>query len=204
MALSVEHLPCLALRRVTGLLAVCAAAIGPAAAANITITAQARGSAVAVEARAVVAASPAVVWATLTDYNRLGEFIPGMHSSRITERRGPTAIVAQEGAAGFFWFSYGIDVVVSSTEFPPDRIELSLLRGNLKRLEGRYRIARGEHPDAQLLHWSGVIEPALSLPAFIGVPLIRRNISEQFRGMVEEIERRDAQRRGVEPAERMP
>ena len=41
-----------------------------------------------------------------------------------------------------------------------------------------------------MLHWTGVIEPESSLPAFIGVPLLRRNVSEQFRGMVREIERR--------------
>ena len=107
------------------------------------------------------------------------------------ERRGPLVTVKQAGEAGFLFFTLPIDVMLEVQEKPPHVITARVLSGNLKTLDGRYHI----EPDANtpgkfVLHWNGVIELESSLPAFIGVPLLRRNVSEQFRGMVREIERR--------------
>lgn len=167
------------------------------AATDFTVAAEPRGSAVEIKARAVLMAPHDVIWSTLTDYNRLSAFIPGMHSSKVVMRRGPTAIVEQRGEAGFFIFTRDINVVVASTEYSPERIEIRVIRGNLKQLNGRYQVDRGENENTWVLRWTGLIEPELSLPRFLGVPLIRSSIEDQFRGMVDEIERRDALRRAV-------
>ncbi len=166
-----------------------------AAADGLVVNAESRGSAVAVDVRATVAAPHALIWSTLTDYGHLAEFVPGMQSSKITERRGATAIVEQRGEAGFLIFSYGIDVVVASTEYHPDTIEVRVLKGNLKRLDGRYQVERGEKEGTWVVSWVGIIEPSLSLPQFLNVRLIRGSIVDQFRGMIDEIERRDVVRR---------
>jgi hypothetical protein len=47
-----------------------------------------------------------------------------------------------------------------------------------------------------VFRWSGIVERAISLPLVITVPLMRANVSDQFRGMVIEIERREALRTG--------
>jgi hypothetical protein len=166
-----------------------------AAAEGLVVVAEARGSAVSVDIRATVTAPHAVIWNTLTDYGHLAEFIPGMQSSKITERRGSTSIVEQHGEAGFLIFSYGIDVVVASTEYHPDTIEIRVLKGNLKRLDGRYQVERGEKEGAWTVRWVGLIEPSIPLPQFLNVRLIRGSLVDQFRGMIDEIERRDVLRR---------
>ncbi len=166
------------------------------AADNVTIVAQKQGNAVSIEARAMLTAPLPLIWETLTDYDRLSAFIPGMHLSQVVERRGALAIVKQKGEAAFLFFTHPIEVVVESLEKPPHVIEIRLLSGNLKRLDGRYQI----EPDSKvpgnfLLRWLGWIESDMSLPALIGVPILRANVSDQFRGMVREIERRaEAQR----------
>jgi len=165
------------------------------AAEGMVVVAEARGSAVSVDIRATVTAPHAVIWSTLTDYGHLSEFIPGMQSSKITERRGHTAIVEQRGEAGFLIFSYGIDVVVASTEHHPDTIEISVLKGNLKRLDGRYLVERADKEGSWTVRWVGLIEPSLPLPQFLNVRLIRGSLVDQFRGMIDEIERRDVVRR---------
>ena len=165
------------------------------AADGLVVHAEPRGPAVAIDVRATVAAPHALIWSTLTDYGHLAEFIPGMQSSKITERRGATAIVEQRGEAGFMVFSYGIDVVVASTEHHPDTIEVRVLKGNLKRLDGRYQVERGEKEGTWVVSWVGLIEPSLMLPQFLNVRLIRGSIVDQFRGMIDEIERRDVVRR---------
>ena len=167
------------------------------AAEGVLISAESRGTAVAIDARATIHAPHALIWSTLTDYGHLAEFVPGMQSSKITERRGATAIVEQRGEAGFLIFSYGIDVVVASTEYYPDTIEVRVLKGNLKRLDGHYQVGRGEKEGTWIVRWTGLIEPSMTLPQFLSVRLIRGSLVDQFRGMIDEIERRDVIRRSM-------
>ena len=171
-----------------------ALAMGSArAAADITVEAQRRGEALEVVCRAMLDAPLELVWQTLTDYERLAEFIPGMRRSRVLSQNGAVTVIEQVGEARFLFVSMPIEITLASTERPPYAIEASLLKGNLKRLEGVYRI----EPQAggrMLLTWTGLIE-AESMPPLIGEMLMRSSIEEQFRGMVREIERREALRR---------
>ena len=165
-----------------------------AAAEEVTVDATRRDDGLEVTCRAILEAPVELIWQTLTDYNRLAEFIPGMRSSRVLERRGATVVVEQAGEASFLFFSVPIDVTIASTERPPLAIEARLLKGNLRRMEGVYRI----EPQAQgraLLRWDGYIEPGSATPRLFGEVLMRAVIEEQFRGMVREIERRDELRR---------
>ncbi len=160
---------------------------------DLTVEAKRSGSAVAVEARATIRAPADLIWRTLTDYDHLSEFIPGMRDSKLIDRRGPAAIVEQHGEAEFLVFSYGIDVVVESAEYPPDRIEIHVVSGNLRRLEGAYRLSPGDEEGTWVLRWSGLVEPTLPVPSFLAVGLMRRNVEAQFSGMVAEIEKRQSQ-----------
>jgi carbon monoxide dehydrogenase subunit G len=141
-----------------------------------------------------------LIWQTLTDYAHLADFIPGMQKSRVLSQNGAVSVVEQVGTARFLFISLPIEVTIASTERPPYAIEASLLKGNLKRLEGAYRI----EPKAggrMLLSWIGVIEVE-SMPPLIGEMLMRSNIEDQFLGMVREIERRDLLRREREREEK--
>ena len=163
------------------------------AAEEISVDATRRDDALEVVCRAMLDAPLDLVWRTLTDYDRLAEFIPGMRRSRLIERRGAVAVVEQSGEAGFLFLRFPIEVTLASTESPPYALEVSMLKGNLKRLEGAYRI-EPQGGGRILLTWTGIVE-ALSLPPLLGEMVMRSNIEDQFRGMVREIERRDALRR---------
>jgi ribosome-associated toxin RatA of RatAB toxin-antitoxin module len=164
---------------------------------DITVEAVRRGSAVEVNARATLEASHDVLWGTLTDYNRLAEFIPGMRVSRVIEWRGNEAIVEQVGEAKFLFFRFPIEVTVGSASRPPNAIDVRVLRGNLRRLDGGYRIESAG--DGRIvLRWRGLIEPETLLPPLIGVAVLRSNIEDQFTGMVREVERREALSRARE------
>ena len=165
-----------------------------AAADDLTVDAFRRGAAVEVIARATLHAPQELVWRTLTDYDQLASFIPGMLKSRVIERRGPAAIVEQFGEVRFLFFRFPIEVTLSSVELPPDVIEVRVLKGNLRRLEGGYRIERGAAPDSLVLHWRGLIQPDAPLPPLLEEVIMRANIEDQFAGMVREIERRQAER----------
>lgn len=189
------------MRRLT-LLAVLTLSWGaPAGAADdLTVQARRRGEALEVDCRATVFAPADLVWQTLTDYNRLAEFIPGMRRSRVVATRADGVLVEQSGEAKFLFLSFPIDVVLLSTERPPHAIDVRMEKGSLRRLEGGYRIA--PHPGGRVvLTWSGMIEAA-SAPPLFGEFLMRASIEDQFRGMVREIERREVQRRAREAGAR--
>lgn len=156
-----------------------------------TVEAKRNGDAIQVSVRTTVKAPLALIWSTLTDYDHLAEFIPGMKKSRLVERQGKVAVIEQSGLAHLWFFHFPIDVTVEVTEHPSFAIQIRLLKGNLKRLEGHYEIEKiGE--DLYSLRWSGTIEPGLAVPGFLATDMMRKNISEQFLGMVSEIERRAA------------
>ena len=177
------------------LLALSAAMGAPQAAEQVSIRASSRGSAVEIEARATLRAPYALIWQTLTDYDHLSDFIPGMLKSQVIDRRGNATIIEQSGNATILFFNYPIDVVIESLETPPAFIGVRVLKGNLKQLEGGYRLEKiADTHDEFVLRWSGLIEPSFPVPTFISMPLLRANIRDQFRGMVREIERREALR----------
>jgi carbon monoxide dehydrogenase subunit G len=163
------------------------------AADNVSMEATRRDEALEVVCRALLDAPLDLIWQTLTDYDRLADFIPGMRRSRLVERRGAVAVVEQLGEAGFLFLTFPIEVTLASTERPPFALEVSMLKGNLKRLDGAYRI-EPQVGGRILLTWSGIVE-AQSMPPLLGEMVMRSNIEDQFRGMVREIERREALRR---------
>jgi ribosome-associated toxin RatA of RatAB toxin-antitoxin module len=177
------------------LLLLLSAALPARATEPMQVQARRQDDAVQVQAQAIVRAPHALIWKTLTDYDHLAEFVPGISKSRVLSRRGGATMVEQIGTARLWFFTYTIDVVVESTEQPPHAIGIRVVKGNLKQLDGAYQLEKIDGKDDEfLLRWSGVIEPALALPLDLAVPLMRACIEEQFAGMVSEIARRETVR----------
>lgn len=182
------------MRELIALLAAALLACGAARAADdVTVETLRKGEAVEVHCSATIEATWDVVWQTLTDYGRLADFVPGMRRSRIVSYSNGSAVVEQLGEARFLFVTYPIEVTLSSVERAPDTIEARMLKGSLTRMEGAYRLQA--RPEGRVrLTWDGLIE-APGLPPLIGELVMRANIEDQFRGMVREIERREALRR---------
>ena len=158
---------------------------------DVGVDAQPQGGALSISAHATIRAPLAVIWRTLTDYDHLADFIPGMKESHVLSRHGGTAIVEQIGEASFLLFRYPISVIVESDEHYPTAIGVRVLSGNLKRLVGGYRIdgVAGARDEFRV-QWQGIIEPDIRLPLFITAHGLREAVADQFLGMVNEIERR--------------
>jgi ribosome-associated toxin RatA of RatAB toxin-antitoxin module len=165
-----------------------------AVAAEVEIKTSHIGDLVSVRAQATITAPMEVVWGTLTDYERLPEFIPGLKKSKVIARSGATATVQQSGEAWFFLTRVAIEVTLESTEVPPN-IEVRRTAGTIKQLQGRYETQLLEGtPTKVQLRWIGNVEPENGLPPLVGEALMRRSIRQQFAGMVAEIERREGVR----------
>jgi carbon monoxide dehydrogenase subunit G len=196
--MSITHTLLFALRTL-GALVLALAAPWVLAAAVIDVKTSHAGDLVEVRAHASIAAPLDVVWGTLTDYERLPQFIPGLKTSKVIARNGATTTVQQSGEARFFFLSVPIDVTLESTESPPT-IEVRRVSGNLKHLQGRYETEVSADGAQVQLRWVGSVAPENGLPPLVGEAMMRRSIRQQFTGMVREIERREAARQGLAPA----
>jgi ribosome-associated toxin RatA of RatAB toxin-antitoxin module len=166
---------------------------GPACAAGeVAVEAIRKGEFLEVHAQAVVNAPLSIIWNTLTDYERLPDFVPGLKKSKVISRRGSTVVVEQSGEARFLMFTFPIDVTLEAVESPPYSIKVRALSGNLRHFEGGYQVAPEQGGRRIVLTWVGTIIPDVSLPPLIGEVVMRMRIEDQFAGMVREIERREA------------
>ena len=72
---------------------------------SIDVQAERNAGLIHVQARALLRAPMAVVWRTLTDYESLPAFIPGLASSRVVARHGAVVTVEQTGEARFLFLT---------------------------------------------------------------------------------------------------
>lgn len=165
---------------------------------QLDVQAERNGELIDVRAQAIVNAPLAIVWATLTDYERLPEFIPGIVTSRVLSRDGHRITVAQTGQARFLFLTLPIAMTLESIEIPPYVVEVRRIAGTLRHLNGRYEATTLPGKRVQL-RWTGSLSPEADLPPLISTALARLSIQDQFEGMVREIERR-ANRAPAAPA----
>lgn len=156
--------------------------------ADISLQTTRHGGSFEVEAVAEFEAEVTLAWEVLTDYGRLSEFIPGMHSSRIVSRSKRRVIVDQSGEARLLFLSFPIQVRLEVEEFPYERIVSRAIEGNFKEFRGAYTLeVRGRR---LLLHYTGSLAPDFGIPPLIGTILVRNTVAKRFGAMVDEIMRR--------------
>jgi len=165
------------------------------AAGPIRFDAEGEGELITITASADLRVDPRTVWAVISDYDRLAEFIPDMHSSRVIRRDGDEVLVEQTGEFGFLFFRQPIEVRLRVAESPPRRIVARAVGGNLQSLEGRYTV--DSLPDGQVrLSYSGRLVPGFEVPPFVSRMAVRSTMARQFQALVQEIVRRDRSARG--------
>lgn len=160
------------------------------------------------EAEAVLdlAADARTVWETITDYDALPRFMPGIRTCRVIERKaladcGERLVVEQQGEFRFLLFAQSISVLLN--------IEHQLMRvaeakavnfdlGMFKRraidvFEGRYELtpltSRRDAPRVQL-RYTAVIGMLLPPPPAIGTLAVRQNLVAQLEAVAREVARR--------------
>jgi len=183
------------------LLAATLAAQPAVAAGEIRFEADGEGELITITASADMQVDPRTVWAVISDYDRLAEFIPDMHSSRVIRRDGDQVLVEQTGEFGFLFFRQPVEVRLSVAESPPRRIVAHAVGGNLRSLEGRYVV--DSLPGGEVrLSYSGRLVSGFQVPPFVSRMAVRSTMARQFQALVQEIVRRDLSARGEARSDR--
>ena len=174
-----------------------------ATAASPEISVKRDGEAYLLQAEAELAADRRTAWFTVIDYERLPQFVPGIHGARVLARvaSGGTErlLVEQSGEFRWLWFTQPVLVWLDVVHEPPARVlarsvlpsGVSAERSTLREFEGSYVLTEIDAMRTRLVYRARV-EPARPLPPLLGTLILRQAVGEQFRALVAEIERRGA------------
>lgn len=117
--------------------------VSPALAATSVATRVVSGG-VNIQATATVDADPQTLWSTLTDYNALARFVPGMSSSRVVSAPGVRPkLVEQTRASGLLSLIIPDYVVLAMHEQPLGRIGFRSIAGWSIAMSGEWLITGG-------------------------------------------------------------
>ena len=153
-----------------------------------------------------LAADPQTVWDTITDYDGLPSFMPGIHACRVIERQtlskeAEQLVVEQHGEFRFLLFAQAMAVRLD-IEHRQHRVAearaVSFDLGPFKRraidvFEGRYELTpqtRRQSEPGTRLRYVAVIALRLPPPLAVGAIAVRQNLAAQLQAVAHEVGRR--------------
>jgi len=140
-----------------------------------------------------VPVEPRAAWAVLTDYDRLAEFVPDMHESRLVSKPGQPHRVLQRGEKSWLILDAPFEVLMQMDEAPPSRIAFHQLAGTLKDMRGEWRLLPLK--SGVRINYYARMEPGLLSPRAPGDSvLIQADIERMLEAIGREILRRQAVR----------
>src|SRR4051794_23637190 len=119
-------------------------AVSPVLAADddITVRVVTHGSTVVIDVELPLTVSPEEAWSTITDYDRMTEFIPNLKESRIVSRDGNRLVVEQKGRARRGAVSFAFENVRDVVLVPPREIRTRLVSGSMRAATSQTRLDR--------------------------------------------------------------
>ena len=164
-----------------------------------------------VRAEVILDADRRTAWLTLTDYEHLPQFVPGIRSAQVLARMasGGTErlLVEQAGEFRFLLFAQPVHVWLDVTHEAPARVlarsvlpsGIGAERSTLREFEGSYALTVIDGARTRFVYQAR-FEPVQATLPVLGTMAVRHTISEQFRAMAAEIERRAAPGRAQQAA----
>jgi hypothetical protein len=140
-------------------------------------------------ATSIVNADPHVLWATLTDYNRLANYVPGMTLSRqIASPKPGIKMVEQRGDGGLVSLIMPDHVVFAIEEKPYTAINFHTVAGRGSSLRGEWTI-NGQKSPVQLTYRALAV-PMLPPPPMLTDGYVQDEIRIRMDALGREAERR--------------
>lgn len=156
---------------------------------DVRFEVQREGDELVIEASATPQAPLATTWQVLVGYDQLPRFIPGMTSSRTTEREGPAATVQQSGVARWGVFRQAFSVTMRVQEEPLRSVSARAVAGDFSKMASRYELAPGDTADSTRLVYRARLQPRDGIPPLVGTHVMGDIAKTQFMALLAEIER---------------
>jgi carbon monoxide dehydrogenase subunit G len=157
--------------------------------ARAEINVEEMGDEFLIRAQSEVKADDAAIWSTLSDYDHLAQFIPGMASSRTVSRTGAEAVVEQKGRLSLGLFRQSFTLLLAVREEMNQSISASGIGGDFRCFRSRYQIVPLGSQRARIVYQATLV-PRMPIPPVFGLLAMRSMIGTQFDAVLEEMRRR--------------
>lgn len=143
---------------------------------------------VIVDVTFTVLATQQEVWAVLTDFDHMADFVSNLEESKVVSVSGETLIIFQRGAATYGPVSYPFESTREIRLMPFHKIRTHLISGNMRKMEGTTQLIN-EGEQTRVIHHTDTI-PEAWIPLAVGKVFIEHEMREQFHEMRNEIIKR--------------
>jgi hypothetical protein len=188
-------------RRVPWLLLLFVSIASAAVASDPEVRIEENGGRFAVTARVSVEVTRATAWEVITDYNRLGDFVPDMDDSRIVSRAGEPTLVQQTGAWYVLGYRVPVQIVAQVEEQPMRTVRFHSISGNVRVENGEWSLA--DESGVVTIGYRVECIPDFWVPPILGTVLIKRDVRAKLAHVAREMLKREAAQRN-RPAPAVP
>ena len=168
-------------------------------ASDIVVHVKKNGATIIVDVEMMVHASPLATWDVLTDYDHMAQFVANVQSSKITDRKGNTLVVAQKSGTAFGLLKFSFDNVREVELVPHSEIRSNLISGDMKASAFTTRIVSDGGGVTRVVN-HGEFVPTMWVPPVIGTAFLESETRRQFHELRNEIMRRTTATKASIPA----
>ncbi|MDQ3186367.1 MAG: SRPBCC family protein [Pseudomonadota bacterium] len=155
---------------------------------DIEVQVKMAGENVIVDVIFAVAATQQEVWAVLTDFDHMADFVSNLRESKVVSVSGDTLTIFQRGAATYGPVSYPFESTREIRLMPFHKIRTHLISGNMRKMEGTTHLI-DEGGQTRVIYHTDTM-PGVWIPSLVGKVFIEHEMREQFREMRNEIIKR--------------
>lgn len=123
-----------------------------------------------------IGAQPKEVWAVLTDYDNLKNFIPQMIMSNLLEDKGDEKTITQTGRTGVFMFKKTSHIKLKVTEEYLKSINFEQISGDFKVYKGAWILEYSQKVQGTFLTFKAEVKPDFFAPRFVTRHIQKRDI----------------------------
>lgn len=160
----------------------------PAQDEDIEVNVQINGESVIVDLTMFVPATPQQVWAVLTDFEHMTNFISNLKESRAISTTESTRTVFQRGEANFGMMSFPFESTREMKLTPYRKIESHMISGSMRKMEGTTQLSEENGQTKIVLHSESI--PGNWIPPIVGKKFIAHETREQFQDIRDEVVKR--------------
>lgn len=163
--------------------------VASAGEAEVNVSTDQKGDAIAVEATVRIPVSQRTAWNTLTDFEHLPAFLHNLNQSRILRRGERSLVVRQEGVARYGLFSFSFESEREIQLEPMARMTARSLSGSAKSMQSETRLSHADGVTTIRYRADVVVDSFLA--RVFGASFLNHEIDEQFHLMAAEMLRRE-------------
>ena len=132
------------------------------------------------------------LWAVLTDYEKLSDFIPNLASSKLISREGSKVQLKQVGSQNLMGLKFSAKVQIELHEdFTNRQLKFHLLKGDFRRFQGAWKMKELPDNNGVCLLYELIVQGCIGMPVSLIEQRLRDDLTTNLFAVEQEAIRRN-------------